>query len=73
MIQCFSRKQGQRVLEQGLYPVLMCFVLALGHLWSFLIPEELFLEQGFCSVSISFVLVQGHLQSFLTSDYLLPH
>ena len=35
MIQHFSRKQ---VLEQGLCPVSRSFILALGHLWSFLLP-----------------------------------
>ena len=41
MIQCFSRKQKQLVLEQGLCPVSVSFVLALGRLWSFLLSDYL--------------------------------
>ena len=41
MIQHFSRKREQVVLEQGLCPVLMSFVLALGHLQSFLLTDNL--------------------------------
>ena len=50
VIQHFSRKLEQQVLEQGLCHLFMSFILALGHLWSFLIPEELVLEQEFCFV-----------------------
>ena len=39
MIEHFSRKLEQQVLEQGLCPVLMSFILGLGHLWSFLLPD----------------------------------
>ena len=41
MVQCFSRKREQPVLEKGPRPVLMSFVLALGHLGSFLLPDYL--------------------------------
>ena len=41
MIQCFSRKRGQTVLEQGLCPVSVSLVLVLGCLWSFLTPDYL--------------------------------
>ena len=61
----------QPVLEQGLCPVLMSFVFALGHLWSFLLPEQWASKHGFCSVLMSFVLVQGCFWSFLPPDYLL--
>lgn len=37
MIHCFSRKWEPPVLGQGLCPVLMSFILALGQLWSFLL------------------------------------
>ena len=39
MIQCFSRKQEQQVLEQDLCPVSLSFILALGLLWSFLLSH----------------------------------
>ena len=41
MIQCFSGKQEQPLLEQDLCPVSMSFILALGHLQSFLLPDYL--------------------------------
>ena len=41
------QKAVQLVLEEGLCPVLMSLVLALGHLWSFLPPEELVVEPLF--------------------------
>ena len=49
----------------------MSLVLVLGHLQSFLIPEELVLEQALCSILMSFVLALGHLQRVLTADGLL--
>ena len=39
MIQHFSRKWEQLVLGQGLYPVSTSFILALGHLQNFLLPD----------------------------------
>ena len=55
MIQHFSRNWEQPVLEQGLHPISMSFILTLGHLRGFLLPDYLLPQSQVLNLEIEVV------------------